>query len=163
MTWHKAEGTAHTCPRGRPAKTEPRSESLSGAREGAWRPMGSLVAQAARANHLDIELLETKARGLGPQPAEKADALDELLRQGRRLLDAGRALDARPLLEDASAMAHAQGRPLKRRASHILRAEATLMIGGHAAPSATADRLHRALSRIKVDEDPGWRALALAL
>ena len=139
------------------------AEGLVWEREGAWRPMGSLVAQAARANHLDIELLETKARGLGPQPAEKADALDELLRQGRRLLDAGRALDARPLLEDASAMAHAQGRPRKRRASHILRAEATLMIGGHAAPSATADRLHRALSRIKVDEDPGWRALALAL
>ena len=37
------------------------------------------------------------------------------------------------------------------------------MIGGHAAPSAAADRLHRALSRIKVDEDPGWRALALGL
>lgn len=139
------------------------AEGLVQEMAGAWRPMGSLTAQAARANHLDIQLLEEKARGLADQPIQKVDALEELLRQGRRLLDAGRATDARPLLEDASAMAHAQDRPLERRASHVLRAEATLMMGGHAAASAAADRLHRALSRIKVDEDPGWRALALGL
>jgi hypothetical protein len=89
--------------------------------------------------------------------------LELLLLAGRGRLDAGEPRAALRLLSDASALAHALDEPLMRRASHVMRAEATMAAGGHAAPSAALDRLHRALSKVKVAEDPGWRSLALAL
>lgn len=111
------------------------------------------------------QVLDEAARGLVEARAtgdSKAE-LELLLIQSRALMDLGRAREAQVHLADASALAHALDLPLRRRASHVLRAQASMSVGGLAASSAALDRLHRAISRVKVKEDPGWRGLALAL
>ncbi|MCP4805357.1 MAG: serine/threonine protein kinase [Proteobacteria bacterium] len=118
-----------------------------------------LEGRFADARTATLELLG-RARGLRDRPLE----LTTLRVLGCLLLDQGRPRLAEARLADAVALARALEDDPSRRAAHIMRASATLDArpGSRGASASALDRIHRALTRVRVEPD-GWEVVAAAV